>query len=119
MFRILGCPSGHVMVTAAVWFVMMSALANHIQSRGHNPANSVTDSERFMGRLPWLFLVVLTTGISVSRVYIATHFPHQVLLGAVIGNYTVLLSIYNRVELGVPETSGPSYSDQHALVIHA
>ena len=74
------------MVTTAVLFVMMSAIANHFQSHDYDDTtNKKTDLNRFLQRLPWLFLVIITTAVSVSRVYIATHFPHQVILGAVIG----------------------------------
>ncbi|XP_072019991.1 glucose-6-phosphatase 2-like [Amphiura filiformis] len=92
-----GSPSGHAMVTTAVFFVMMSELASHIQLRNHSQANDIRDRERFIGRLPWLLLVFMTTGVCISRVYIATHFPHQVVLGAATG--IVLGEIFVRLRL--------------------
>ncbi|XP_038049487.1 glucose-6-phosphatase 2-like [Patiria miniata] len=79
-----GVPSGHAMVATAVWFIMMSSLATHLatMSKSTNPRSRLM---RFICILPWLFLAGLASVICVSRVFIATHFTHQVLLGVLVG----------------------------------
>eukprot|EP00667_Euglena_gracilis_P013683 EG_transcript_14122 len=59
-----GNPSGHVMVTAAVW--------GFLCLRTHSPV-----------LVAWSVLLLLLVGV--SRVYLAAHYPHQVLLGLVVG----------------------------------
>ena len=80
----LGVPSGHVMVTVAVWFIVVSSLATHLATR-HRATNRKSRFKGFLCKLPYLFLAGLASVICVSRVFIATHFTHQVLLGIVVG----------------------------------
>ncbi|XP_064643531.1 glucose-6-phosphatase 2-like [Lineus longissimus] len=69
-----GSPSGHAMVTAAVWYAIIKAF------------NASTVNHRiFWSCLSWLFFILLMLSVMVSRCFIATHFPHQVLLGTVTG----------------------------------
>ncbi|CDW55445.1 glucose 6 phosphatase 2 [Trichuris trichiura] len=49
-----GSPSGHAMITASVWYIIV-----------------------------WAYIKYVV--LAISRLYIATHFPHQVLLGSAIG----------------------------------
>ncbi|XP_022106539.1 glucose-6-phosphatase 2-like [Acanthaster planci] len=78
-----GVPSGHAMVTTAVWFIMMSSLTTHLAIAYKPSQRSLM--MRFICILPWLFLAGLASVICVSRVFIATHFSHQVLLGVAVG----------------------------------
>ncbi|KAG8179832.1 hypothetical protein JTE90_020815 [Oedothorax gibbosus] len=73
-----GSPSGHAMVTAAVWYVILDSYLkkfNFIKK----------DSNNFFPKLCWLAYLVLLTTVSASRVFIAAHFPHQCFLGMSIG----------------------------------
>lgn len=76
-----GSPSGHAMVTSAVWFVVISCLLKDVKSL-RNPITST---------LLWLTYLLSIVAVSVSRLYLAAHFPHQTMLGAVIG---LILGIY-------------------------
>lgn len=77
-----GSPSGHAMVTAAVWYILVEAL---LKNRGHHSKNSL------LNRMCWATYTILVCAVSLSRVYIAAHFPHQCLLGMIIGVAVAML----------------------------
>ncbi|XP_071943289.1 glucose-6-phosphatase 3-like [Antedon mediterranea] len=91
-----GSPSGHCMVTIAVWFIMMAALAADLektvtaqQSVAPKPANlkeeREADKKIISPAIPWGLLAAVGFTVSLSRVFIATHFPHQTIIGLVVG----------------------------------
>ncbi|KAM9462602.1 glucose-6-phosphatase 3 isoform 2-T2 [Clarias gariepinus] len=80
-----GSPSGHAMVTAAVWWVVVSALASFLRSRS---------GSRILAAVPYVFYVLLLGAVGLSRVFILAHFPHQVIAGILTG--TMLGVILNR-----------------------
>ncbi|XP_071497926.1 glucose-6-phosphatase 3-like [Diadema antillarum] len=82
-----GCPSGHAMVTSAVWFVLISSINEVIVSEA---TPKYSHHIATVKRLMWFLFALMATVVSISRVFIATHFPHQVILGVVNG---VLLGI--------------------------
>lgn len=77
-----GSPSGHAMVTAATYFVIVKFL---IQLKDQVFKSSLVDT--FL----WLTFLASLLSVSVSRVFIAAHFPHQCLLGAVVGILVAIL----------------------------
>lgn len=73
-----GSPSGHVMVTAAVWFVVIRYVIRWAdQARKRR--------RRYFKCLVWTSYFVFLTFVGASRVFIGAHFPHQVMLGLAIG----------------------------------
>lgn len=71
-----GSPSGHAMVTAATYFVIVNfviQLKDQVFKSG------------LVNMVLWLSYLTALVSVSVSRIFIAAHFPHQCLLGAVIG----------------------------------
>lgn len=73
-----GSPSGHVMVTAAVWFVVIRyAIRWAEQNRKRR--------NRYLRGFVWTSYCVFLTLVGASRVFIGAHFPHQVVLGLAIG----------------------------------
>ena len=73
-----GSPSGHAMITAAVWYIIFHSFLE-FYNRKNLP-------------LPWLVSLLCWTthfssivGVSLSRLYISAHFPHQCVLGAFLG----------------------------------
>ncbi|KAM9034479.1 LOW QUALITY PROTEIN: glucose-6-phosphatase 2 [Sarcophilus harrisii] len=83
-----GCLSGHAMGSSCVWYVMVTATLSY--TVGQIDKSSVYLS--FHHRLTWSFLWrvfwLIQISVCISRVLIATHFPHQVVLG-VIGDVLV------------------------------
>lgn len=71
-----GSPSGHAMVTAAVWWVVVSSVRKAIQSK----TNSA-----LVAAVPYLSYVVVLVAVGLSRIYILAHFPHQVVAGCITG----------------------------------
>lgn len=71
-----GSPSGHAMVTAAVWWVIVSAVGSFLHSR----TRSV-----LLAALPYLLYIALLVAVGLSRIFILAHFPHQVIAGSVTG----------------------------------
>ncbi|KAH9524360.1 Glucose-6-phosphatase 2 [Bulinus truncatus] len=69
-----GSPSGHAMVTSAVWYVLISDYLYYNQIK--------SSSMKF---LCWAGYLVIMCGICLSRIFIATHFPHQVIGGVLAG----------------------------------
>ncbi|KAL2081433.1 hypothetical protein ACEWY4_023286 [Coilia grayii] len=79
-----GSPSGHAMGSSCVWYVMVTSVVNFTR-----PPSDTTYQESQRFRLVWSFLWiafwVIQISVCVSRVFIATHFPHQVILGVLAG----------------------------------
>lgn len=71
-----GSPSGHSMVTAAVWWVVLSSLGSYLYRRSRSVV---------LSSAPYLFYLVLVISVGLSRIFILAHFPHQVVVGGVAG----------------------------------
>lgn len=71
-----GSPSGHAMVSAAVWWVVVSSLGSFLYSRTHSLVLSAA---------PYLLYVVMLVTVGISRIFILAHFPHQVVAGSFTG----------------------------------
>ncbi|EDO32068.1 predicted protein [Nematostella vectensis] len=85
-----GSPSGHVMVTASVLCTLMPAITAKLCKLFRVSTSSLTLISVTIQSVCWLIFIAILVVVSVSRVFIATHFPHQVILGALIG---ILLSL--------------------------
>ncbi len=70
-----GAPSGHAQNAVVVW----GALADRIKTRS-----------------AWVIAVILMAMIGLSRIYLAVHFPHDVLLGWVFG--IIMLWLFLKLE---------------------
>lgn len=73
-----GSPSGHAMVSAAIWYIILDFAMRR------------TGCAQQMGKawacsFHWCAYTALLCVVSLSRVYIAAHFPHQCLMGMAIG----------------------------------
>lgn len=110
-----GHPSGHAMVTAALWFIMLNS-AHHLYTKFYGtidaqyqedgpakaastkPAKAMTTttaitttrttgaSSSIAGQLTsWSLYLAILAAVSVSRVFLGCHFPHQCLAGALLG----------------------------------
>ncbi|CAL8263660.1 unnamed protein product [Arctogadus glacialis] len=71
-----GSPSGHAMVTAAVWWVIVSAVGSSLYSRTRSVIWTA---------LPYLLYIALLVAVGLSRIFILAHFPHQVVAGSITG----------------------------------
>lgn len=73
-----GSPSGHAMITAAVWFVIYDSFMD-IYTKRRLPFSSLVKVLCFTA------YILSIVGVSVSRLYISAHFPHQCVLGGFLG----------------------------------
>jgi len=71
-----GSPSGHAMVTASVWFILIESF---LKNKPFETKSNIFTS------VAWSMYAFLIFLVSLSRIYIAAHFPHQCCLGALIG----------------------------------
>lgn len=83
-----GSPSGHVMGSAAVLYVFLRFFQKLCMGNSDETKPLLGGSKRkssFGVTLMWIVFVVILILVSLSRIYISAHFPHQCLLGALIG----------------------------------
>lgn len=85
-----GSPSGHAMVTAAVWYILVEALLQKTNKSGlmRNASKSATP---IFNSACWAIYTFGLCCVSLSRIYLAAHFPHQCLLGAGMGVAVAML----------------------------
>ena len=79
-----GSPSGHAMVTASIWYILVASFLKR--------KNLSDNKSNIFKRIIWSVYTLLICSVSLSRVYIAAHFPHQCLLGALIGITVAVLT---------------------------
>lgn len=75
-----GHPSGHAMVTAAVWYIILDSALQAYQRR--------LQHDNYLATLKlstWSLYASLLLTVSVSRVFLGCHFPHQCMAGAMLG----------------------------------
>ncbi|KAL0984185.1 hypothetical protein UPYG_G00138250 [Umbra pygmaea] len=85
-----GSPSGHAMGSAAVGYVMTTAVLAVAEKRFPSLLY------RFLAVGLWTLLCLLELLVGMSRVYMAAHFPHQVLCGVIAG--IMVAEAFSRVQ---------------------
>lgn len=87
-----GSPSGHSMVTATVWYILIDAyLKGELPALGRadyylrGASSPSSDKNSGLANLVWSIYTVMLLLVSLSRVYLACHFPHQCIAGALLG----------------------------------
>ncbi|XP_062858706.1 glucose-6-phosphatase a, catalytic subunit, tandem duplicate 1 [Trichomycterus rosablanca] len=75
-----GSPSGHAMGSAAVGYVMVTSVLA-IAAQRRPPATLYW----LLQLVLWTLLALAELSVCMSRVYVAAHFPHQVICGVVSG----------------------------------
>lgn len=84
-----GSPSGHAMVTAATYFVIVNfviGLKDQVFKSG------------LVNVVLWIAYLAALVAVSVSRVFIAAHFPHQCVYGAVVG--LIVAVVVSQMDVG-------------------
>ncbi|XP_030610803.1 glucose-6-phosphatase a, catalytic subunit, tandem duplicate 1 [Archocentrus centrarchus] len=75
-----GSPSGHAMGAAGVWYVMVTALLSIAKEKQCPPL-----LYKFLQTGLWMLMAMVELVVCMSRVYMAAHFPHQVIAGVITG----------------------------------
>ncbi|KAL1263966.1 hypothetical protein QQF64_004321 [Cirrhinus molitorella] len=86
-----GSPSGHAMGSAGVGYVMVTAVLSIIAERKLPPSHY-----RLLQLVLWMALGLVELLVCMSRVYLAAHFPHQVISGVISG--IIVAEIFSRVQ---------------------
>lgn len=77
-----GMPSGHAKLNAAMFYILVAAFNAMVIDR----TSLISDKKKKqIKQLLWLAFVVWIVLVVTARVYVAAHFPHQCVLGAIIG----------------------------------
>uniref|UniRef100_A0AAY4C499 Glucose-6-phosphatase n=1 Tax=Denticeps clupeoides TaxID=299321 RepID=A0AAY4C499_9TELE len=87
-----GSPSGHAMGSAGVWYVMVTAVLSEA-SRRNVPA-PLLFSILQIGL--WALFAAVELIVCMSRVFMAAHFPHQVVVGVASG--IAVAEVFSRVQ---------------------
>lgn len=83
-----GSPSGHAMVTATVWYILIDAYLKGelpLLAHANNAASLASGYHGKLAKLSWSLYATALVLVSLSRVYLACHFPHQCLCGGILG----------------------------------
>ncbi|XP_076616179.1 glucose-6-phosphatase a, catalytic subunit, tandem duplicate 1 isoform X1 [Chaetodon auriga] len=75
-----GSPSGHAMGAAGVWYVMVTATLSIAKEKRCPPL-----LYKFLQVGLWVLMGLVELVVCMSRVYMAAHFPHQVIAGVITG----------------------------------
>ncbi|XP_051522668.1 glucose-6-phosphatase catalytic subunit 1-like [Myxocyprinus asiaticus] len=86
-----GSPSGHAMGSAGVGYVMVTAVLSIVAER-----KIPVLCYRFLQLMLWMLLSLVELLVCMSRVYLAAHFPHQVVSGVISG--LIVAEIFSRVQ---------------------
>ncbi|XP_035951422.1 glucose-6-phosphatase catalytic subunit 1 isoform X2 [Halichoerus grypus] len=90
-----GSPSGHAMGTAGVYYVMVTSTLAIFRGK-----RKPTYRFRCLNVILWLGFWAVQLNVCLSRIYLAAHFPHQVIAGVLSGiavaeTFRHIQSIYN------------------------
>nr|XP_005310110.1 glucose-6-phosphatase catalytic subunit 1-like [Chrysemys picta bellii] len=90
-----GSPSGHAMGSAGVYYVMVTAILSIALGK-----KQPTIKDQFLRTALWAGFWAVQVCVCLSRVFIAAHFPHQVIAGVISGMavaeaFRHIPSIYN------------------------
>ncbi|XP_061563740.1 glucose-6-phosphatase a, catalytic subunit, tandem duplicate 1 [Cololabis saira] len=75
-----GSPSGHAMGAAGVWYVMVTSLLSIATEKRCPPF-----LHKVLQVNLWTVMLLVELVVCTSRVYMAAHFPHQVIAGVITG----------------------------------
>ncbi|XP_075702223.1 glucose-6-phosphatase catalytic subunit 1-like [Rhinoderma darwinii] len=85
-----GSPSGHAMGSSSVYFVMTCAALSLLQ-------NHISLKSRCQRWALWAFFWAVQVNVCLSRVFVAAHFPHQVIAGVISG--IVVAKAFNHLQI--------------------
>jgi glucose-6-phosphatase len=82
-----GSPSGHMQGASSLMYVVLQHIIHTFIMSSKRMDNS---KKRYVVVTLWAVYTLLMILVGVSRLYTATHFPHQTLLGLVAGSITLI-----------------------------
>lgn len=86
-----GSPSGHVQGLSSLMYVVLQ----HFIHTFMKSSIKIGDSKKnYMKFTLWTVYTLFMVLVGISRLYTATHFPHQALLGLVAGSVTLICKTF-------------------------
>ncbi|XP_041663817.1 glucose-6-phosphatase 2-like [Cheilinus undulatus] len=86
-----GNPSGHAMGSSCVWYVMITSALSFTRPSKYFQ----TCRFRLLKSCLWMIFWLIQISVCISRVFIATHFPHQVIFGLLAG--MLVAEVFNHI----------------------
>ncbi|XP_078135377.1 glucose-6-phosphatase catalytic subunit 1 isoform X1 [Sander vitreus] len=80
-----GSPSGHAMGAAGVYYTLVTSILAIMTSKKKYGSKKSTNQDRYLKAVLWTLFWGVQLCVCLSRVFIAAHFPHQVIAGVITG----------------------------------
>ncbi|KAJ3608289.1 hypothetical protein NHX12_025338 [Muraenolepis orangiensis] len=91
-----GSPSGHAMGAAGVYYTLVTAILAVVASKGKHGSRRSNDRGWYLKAILWTVFWAVQVCVCLSRVFIAAHFPHQVIAGVISG--MLVAEAFDRIE---------------------
>ncbi|KAG8008770.1 Glucose-6-phosphatase [Nibea albiflora] len=91
-----GSPSGHAMGAAGVYYTLVTSILAIMTSKKKYATKKPTNKEWYLKAGLWTLFWGVQVCVCLSRVFIAAHFPHQVIAGVITG--MIVAEAFNRTQ---------------------
>ncbi|XP_058476386.1 glucose-6-phosphatase catalytic subunit 1 [Solea solea] len=91
-----GSPSGHAMGAAGVYYTLVTSILMVMTSKKKHGSKKSTNAEWYLKAVLWTLFWGVQVCVCLSRVFIAAHFPHQVIAGVITG--MIVAEAFNRTQ---------------------
>ncbi|XP_072312227.1 glucose-6-phosphatase catalytic subunit 1 [Eucyclogobius newberryi] len=91
-----GSPSGHAMGAAGVYYTLVTSILALTASKVKIGIKKPNIKDWYLKVVLWSIFCAVQVGVCLSRVFIAAHFPHQVVAGVITG--IIVAEAFNRTQ---------------------
>ncbi|XP_040032395.2 glucose-6-phosphatase catalytic subunit 1 [Gasterosteus aculeatus] len=91
-----GSPSGHAMGAASVYYTLVTSILAVMTSKNKHGGQRTTSKDWYLKAVLWTLFSGVQVCVCLSRVFIAAHFPHQVVAGVITG--IIVAEAFNRTQ---------------------
>ncbi|CAK6965004.1 glucose-6-phosphatase catalytic subunit 1 [Scomber scombrus] len=91
-----GSPSGHAMGAAGVYYTLVTSILAIVTSKKKFGSKKSSNKDWYLKAILWTLFWGVQVCVCLSRVFIAAHFPHQVVAGVITG--MIVAEIFNRTQ---------------------
>ncbi|XP_034050458.1 glucose-6-phosphatase [Thalassophryne amazonica] len=91
-----GSPSGHAMGAAGIYYTLVTSILAVMATERKRGNNKYTRKNWYLKTILWMVFWGVQVCVCLSRVFIAAHFPHQVVAGVITG--IIVAEAFNRTE---------------------
>ncbi|KAF7666175.1 hypothetical protein LDENG_00117660 [Lucifuga dentata] len=91
-----GSPSGHAMGAAGIYYTLVTSILAIMNCKKKFGNKKSTKSSWYLKTILWTVFCGVQVCVCLSRVFLAAHFPHQVIAGVITG--MIVAEAFNRTE---------------------